>query len=139
MAIVGATLWGIGIILSLIICTLTISRSNYRCKTREPGVQSRPHPSIQTAINYRRNTYEPEVQPRTHLNTRKAEVQPVSWALVLQHVVSLICFLFGLFATWWSGEPVFRPLLPYAFGIAVLCLAAQLILMFLQARRSYLN
>ncbi len=103
MAIVGATLWGIGVVLSFIICIITILRSGY------------------------------------HLSSRKPNVQPVSWALVLQHFVSLICFLFGLLLAWQSDEPAVQPLVPYAVSLAALCLAAQLTLMLLQAHRSHPN
>ena len=100
MEVLAASLWGIGTALSIIICAITISRSKYRSKTREP------------------------------------EVQPVSWSLVLQHFVSLICFLFGLFLAWWSGVPVLQPFLPYVVALTAICLAAQLTLMLLQARRA---
>lgn len=103
MAITGAALWGIGVVLSFIICAVTISRSNYRLRLRE------------------------------------SNVQPVSWTLVLQHFVSLICFLFGLFLAWQSDEPAVQPLLPYAVGLTAVCLTAQLTLMLLQAHRSQAN
>ena len=100
MEVLAAALWGMGVVLSIIICAITISRSKYCSTTREP------------------------------------EAQPVSWALVLQHFVSLICFLFGLFLAWWSGVAVLQPFLPYAVSFTAVCLAAQLTLMLLQARRA---
>ncbi len=143
MAIVGATLWGIGVVLSCIICIITISRSNYRCTTRKTSVRSYSH------LGYRLTSSETDLQPQPcsniqpassyRLRSRESNVQPVSWTLVLQHFVSLICFLFGLFLAWQSDESAVQPLLPYAVGLTALCLAAQLTLMLLQAHRSHPN
>lgn len=141
MAIVGATLWGIGVVLSLIICIITIFRSNYRCRRRKVSVQSYSHlgnrlTSSETNLQSQLcTTSQPASSYR--LRSRESNVQPVSWALVLQHFVSLICFLFGLFLAWQSDEPAVQPLLPYAVCLTALCLAAQLTLMLLQARRSH--
>lgn len=69
-------------------------------------------------------------------NAREPEVSPVSWALVVWHIVSLIGFLSGLFLAWWSGDAVLHPVLPYAVAMAAVCLGVQLVLMLVQARRA---